>query len=89
MSFQALYSDSPIETSLFSLYIQQNYTQFCEDVDQCDGVADWLSWVDCSGGDAVSTTVAISSSCHNPSLTSLVINGRLSGIMRIPTSFTC
>ncbi|PPQ71519.1 hypothetical protein CVT26_010390 [Gymnopilus dilepis] len=47
----ALYADSPIDSSLFGLYIHQNYTQFCTDVDHCESVADWLSWVDCSGGE--------------------------------------
>ncbi|ESK91582.1 hypothetical protein Moror_2500 [Moniliophthora roreri MCA 2997] len=46
-----LYSDSPIDSSLYSLYIHQNYTQFCNDLDHCDGVADWLSWADSSGGE--------------------------------------
>ncbi|KAJ3807435.1 Rad17 cell cycle checkpoint protein-domain-containing protein [Lentinula aff. lateritia] len=49
-----IYSDSPIDSSLFSLYIHQNFIQFCTDVDQCDGIADWLSWADSSGGDAAS-----------------------------------
>ncbi|KAE9384363.1 hypothetical protein BT96DRAFT_1008154 [Gymnopus androsaceus JB14] len=39
-----IYADSPIDSSLFSLYIHQNFTQFCTDVDECDGIADWLSW---------------------------------------------
>ncbi|KAJ7248242.1 Rad17 cell cycle checkpoint protein-domain-containing protein [Mycena haematopus] len=47
-----LYADSPIDSSLFSLYIHQNYTQFCSEVEECDGVADWLSWVDSSGGES-------------------------------------
>ncbi|KAF9481743.1 Rad17-domain-containing protein [Pholiota conissans] len=47
-----LYADSPIETSLFSLYIHQNYTQYCTELEHCEGVADWLSWIDSSGGDA-------------------------------------
>ncbi|KAJ6460973.1 Rad17 cell cycle checkpoint protein-domain-containing protein [Mycena sanguinolenta] len=47
-----LYADSPIDSSLFSLYIHQNYTQFCNEVAECDGIADWLSWVDSSGGEA-------------------------------------
>ncbi|PPQ69263.1 hypothetical protein CVT24_000069 [Panaeolus cyanescens] len=47
-----LYADSPIDSSLFSLYIHQNYTQYCNDTDETDGVADWLSWVDSSGGEA-------------------------------------
>ncbi|KAJ3513531.1 hypothetical protein NLJ89_g2894 [Agrocybe chaxingu] len=29
-----LYSDSPIDSSLFSLYIHQNYPQFCNEVDE-------------------------------------------------------
>ncbi|EIN04674.1 P-loop containing nucleoside triphosphate hydrolase protein [Punctularia strigosozonata HHB-11173 SS5] len=41
-----LYADSPIDSSLFSLYVHQNYTQFCETMEECDGVADILSLVD-------------------------------------------
>ncbi|KAG5734157.1 Cell cycle checkpoint protein RAD17 [Termitomyces sp. T112] len=51
INVDALYADSPIDSSLFSLYIHQNYPQFCDDIEQCDGVVDWLSWVDSSGGD--------------------------------------
>lgn len=47
-----LYADSPIDSSLFSLYIHQNYTQFCTEMEEAEGVADWLSWVDSSGGEA-------------------------------------
>ncbi|KAF9554804.1 checkpoint protein Rad24 [Agrocybe pediades] len=47
----ALYADSPIESSLFSLYIHQNYTQFCNEMEEVEGVSDWLSWVDSSGGE--------------------------------------
>ncbi|KDR70220.1 hypothetical protein GALMADRAFT_255090 [Galerina marginata CBS 339.88] len=47
----ALYADSPIDTSLFSLYVHQNYTQFCNEVEESEGIADWLSWVDSSGGE--------------------------------------
>ncbi|KAJ3772800.1 Rad17 cell cycle checkpoint protein-domain-containing protein [Lentinula raphanica] len=47
-----IYADSPIDSSLFSLYLHHNYTQFCGDVDECDGVAEWLSWADSSGGEA-------------------------------------
>ncbi|KAL0959331.1 hypothetical protein HGRIS_014592 [Hohenbuehelia grisea] len=46
-----LYADSPIDSSLFSLYIHQNYPQFCNDVDQCSDIADWLSWADSNGGE--------------------------------------
>ncbi|KAG6829943.1 hypothetical protein H0H92_002847 [Tricholoma furcatifolium] len=28
-----------------------NYPQFCDQIDQCDGVVDWLSWIDSAGGD--------------------------------------
>ena len=56
-SWQALYADTPIDSSLFSLYIQQNYTQFCNDVDECEGVSDWLSWVDWSGPEEVREVV--------------------------------
>ncbi|KAF9043827.1 Rad17-domain-containing protein [Hymenopellis radicata] len=47
-----LYADSPIDSSLFSLYIHQNYTQFCGDIDELAGIADNLSWVDSSGGES-------------------------------------
>ncbi|KAJ7078487.1 Rad17 cell cycle checkpoint protein-domain-containing protein [Mycena epipterygia] len=47
-----LYADSPIDSSLFSLYIHQNYSQFCNEVEECEGVAEWLSWIDSSGGEA-------------------------------------
>ncbi|KAH7917450.1 P-loop containing nucleoside triphosphate hydrolase protein [Leucogyrophana mollusca] len=47
---ETLVADSPIDASLFGLYIHQNYTQFCEDVDECAGVCEGLSWVDWIGG---------------------------------------
>ena len=50
---QTIYADSPIDSSLYSLYIQQNYTQFCNEIEECEGVSEWLSWVDSSGGEAV------------------------------------
>ncbi|KAJ7595664.1 Rad17 cell cycle checkpoint protein-domain-containing protein [Mycena floridula] len=46
-----IYADSPIDSSLFSLYIHQNYGQFCNEIEEADGIADWLSWIDSSGGD--------------------------------------
>ncbi|KAF8625498.1 hypothetical protein AX15_005346 [Amanita polypyramis BW_CC] len=48
----SLYAGTPIDSGLFSLYIHQNYTQFATEVEECGGVADWLSWVDSSGGEA-------------------------------------
>ncbi|KAF8694695.1 Rad17 cell cycle checkpoint protein, partial [Rhizoctonia solani] len=42
----ALHADSPVDSSLFSLYMQQNYTQFCDDIDECYGLADALSEAD-------------------------------------------
>lgn len=42
----ALYADSPIDSSMFALYLHQNYSQFCEDIDQCDAVAEQMSWTD-------------------------------------------
>ncbi|KAG8943249.1 Cell cycle checkpoint protein rad17 [Tulasnella sp. 424] len=44
-----LYADSPVDTSLLSLYVHQNYTQFCDDVDQCDALIANLSAVDTIG----------------------------------------
>ncbi|KAG2343137.1 Rad17-domain-containing protein [Suillus weaverae] len=53
---ETIASDSPIDSSLLGLYIHQNYTMFCTDVDQCDGVCEGLSWVDYVGGHLPSTT---------------------------------
>ena len=35
-----------MDASLFTLYVQQNYAQFCEDVDECMGLAEALSEAD-------------------------------------------
>ncbi|KAF8529721.1 Rad17-domain-containing protein [Hysterangium stoloniferum] len=48
----ALYADSPVDTSLFSLYLHQNYTQFCDDIEDCDKICDLLSWIDSSGSES-------------------------------------
>ncbi|KAJ7710192.1 hypothetical protein B0H14DRAFT_3641061 [Mycena olivaceomarginata] len=47
-----LIADPLIDSSLLSLYIHQNYTPFCTEVEECSGVAEWLTWVDSSGGEA-------------------------------------
>ncbi|KAK7055293.1 Rad17-domain-containing protein [Favolaschia claudopus] len=52
VNIDLLYANSPIDSSLFSLYIHQNYSQFCNEVEECGNVADWLSWIDSSGGEA-------------------------------------
>ncbi|KZV83516.1 hypothetical protein EXIGLDRAFT_683706 [Exidia glandulosa HHB12029] len=43
-----LYADSPVDGSLLSLYLHQNYTQYCVDVEHCEGVSEWLSIFDSS-----------------------------------------
>ena len=58
VDIEALYADSPIDSSLLSLYVHQNYTQYCNELDECGGIIDWLSWVDSSGGEHVSTSIA-------------------------------
>ncbi|KAI6043951.1 Rad17 cell cycle checkpoint protein-domain-containing protein [Pisolithus marmoratus] len=50
VSIETLVADSPIDSGLFGLYIHQNYTQFCVDIEQCDGVCEGLSWLDCASG---------------------------------------
>ena len=50
---QTLYADTPIDASLLSLYIHQNYTQYCTTLDECDTLMDSLNWVDSSGGENV------------------------------------
>ncbi|KAJ7083621.1 Rad17 cell cycle checkpoint protein-domain-containing protein [Mycena belliarum] len=52
VNVDSLYANSPIDSSLFSLYIHQNYTQYCNETEECEGVAEWLSWIDSSGGEA-------------------------------------
>ncbi|KIJ54035.1 hypothetical protein M422DRAFT_42307 [Sphaerobolus stellatus SS14] len=49
---ETLYADSPVDTSLFALYLHQNYTQFCDEVDECEALCDWLSWIDSSGSES-------------------------------------
>ncbi|CAE6417088.1 unnamed protein product [Rhizoctonia solani] len=56
----ALHADSPVDASLFSLYIQQNYTQFCNEIEECYGLADALSEAD-GGMGILDDNLAISS----------------------------
>ncbi|KAG9103435.1 Cell cycle checkpoint protein rad17 [Ceratobasidium sp. 370] len=42
----ALHADSPVDASLFTLYVQQNFPHFCDEVDECWGIADALSEAD-------------------------------------------
>ncbi|KAI0827180.1 Rad17-domain-containing protein [Trametes gibbosa] len=48
---EALYADAPIDASLLSLYIHQNYPQYCTTLDECGALMDTLSWADASGGE--------------------------------------
>ncbi|KAI0292520.1 Rad17 cell cycle checkpoint protein-domain-containing protein [Russula brevipes] len=41
-----LYASTPIDASLFGLYIHQNYTQYCSSLEQCGSLIDNLSWAD-------------------------------------------
>ncbi|KAK7689412.1 hypothetical protein QCA50_007204 [Cerrena zonata] len=43
---ETLYADSPVDSGLLALYLHQNYTQYCDDLDQCSDVMDSLSWSD-------------------------------------------
>ena len=54
-----LYADTPIDGSLLSLYVHQNYTQYCNELDECAALMDTLSWADASGGDSVCCSAAI------------------------------
>jgi cell cycle checkpoint protein len=40
---QVLYKDAPVDTSLFNLYLHQNYPVFCTDIDECAESIDALS----------------------------------------------
>ena len=53
-SLQTLFTDTPINSSLYSLYIHQNYTQFCDEIEQCESIAEWVSWADWNESDFVS-----------------------------------
>ncbi|KAI0262615.1 Rad17 cell cycle checkpoint protein-domain-containing protein [Gloeopeniophorella convolvens] len=48
---EMLYASTPIDASLFGLYIHQNYTQYCTTVEQCDSLIDILSWTDSNGSE--------------------------------------
>lgn len=50
---QELYSNTPVDASLFGLYLHQNYSAYCDTVEQCEAFVDGLSWVDANGGDNV------------------------------------
>ncbi|KAH9996697.1 Rad17 cell cycle checkpoint protein-domain-containing protein [Russula compacta] len=41
-----LYASTPIDASLFGLYIHQNYTQYCSSLEQCSSLIENLSWTD-------------------------------------------
>ena len=43
---QAMYNDSPIDSSLLSLYVHQNYLSFCQEAEQADALCDYLSLAD-------------------------------------------
>ncbi|KIM70458.1 hypothetical protein SCLCIDRAFT_1142108 [Scleroderma citrinum Foug A] len=53
-----LAADSPIDSYLLGTYIHQNYTQFCSEVGQCEGVCDGLSWTDWVSGNLMKTPYA-------------------------------
>ena len=53
MPFKTLYADSPVDSGLLSLYLHQNYTQYCDDLDQCGDVIESLSWSDLSENESV------------------------------------
>lgn len=38
-----IYRDTPIDSSLLSLFVHQNYTLFCNEVDESDALSEWLS----------------------------------------------
>lgn len=50
VNVDALYANSPIDSSLYSLYLQQNYPDFCNTIEECDSASEYLSWVDAGCG---------------------------------------
>ena len=50
-----LYASTPIDASLFGLYVHQNYTQYCSSLEQCSSLIDNLSWADANESENVVT----------------------------------
>ena len=50
-----LHASTPIDASLFGLYIHQNYTQYCSSLEQCSSLIDNLSWTDSNESENVGT----------------------------------
>lgn len=46
-----LYASTPVDASLFGLYIHQNYTQYCSSVEECSSLIDNLSWADANNSE--------------------------------------
>jgi len=46
-----LYASTPVDASLFGLYVHQNYTQYCSSVEQCSSLIDNLSWTDANNSE--------------------------------------
>ncbi|KAL4079446.1 Rad17 cell cycle checkpoint protein-domain-containing protein [Scleroderma citrinum] len=55
VSVEAIAADSPIDSYLLGSYIHQNYTQFCSEIEQCEGVCNGLSWTDWVSGNFTKT----------------------------------
>jgi cell cycle checkpoint protein len=43
---QVLYHDSPVDASLLLLYVHQNYTQFCNEIEEISCISERLSIAD-------------------------------------------
>lgn len=48
-----LYTDSSVDSSLMGLYVHQNYTQYCDEIEHAESVSEWLSLGDGGQGDMV------------------------------------
>lgn len=40
---KALFDDAPVDANLFISYIHQNYTGFCKEIEECEGILDSMS----------------------------------------------
>ena len=69
---QALFLDAPVDTSLYSLYLHQNYPLFCDDVDDCFDAIEALS-----GADAMRTDEDLVRLRFPPLLTHTLVSHRL------------
>ncbi|PWN53144.1 hypothetical protein IE53DRAFT_384368 [Violaceomyces palustris] len=46
VDLEALWADLPVDPSMFQLYLHQNYPNFCDDIDECAEIMEWMSFTE-------------------------------------------